>query len=195
MTGSLGEGAAGEAWHAFDHDPRDPRFAGLRASDRERDVVRSLLATAFAEGRLDRDEFDERSSAVDTARRLGDFPPLIGDLVPERPDVHAARGLVAARPEDLHRLAVAEWRSERRNAVVGLVGSSLLCWAIWLAVTFSSGSFDPHFPWPLIVMALSVANLVRVATGREEIVGDHVRRLEKKRAKQLRGRRPKGHGR
>ena len=41
-----------------------PGGAGTRASDRERDVVVQRVQDAFAEGRLDDAEFDERSRAA-----------------------------------------------------------------------------------------------------------------------------------
>ena len=79
------ERAARDLWASFQHDPRDPAVAPLRASDADRDVVHGVLAEAFADGRLDREEYDERSAAVLAARTLGELPPLVSDLVPDRP--------------------------------------------------------------------------------------------------------------
>jgi len=39
---------SGTFWDGFDHDPRTPDNAHLRASDRDRDVVLSLLGNAYA---------------------------------------------------------------------------------------------------------------------------------------------------
>ena len=180
--------APDDVWASFDHDPRQPACAGLRASDRDRDVVRTVLAAAYADGRLDREEFDERSELVGAARTLGDLPPAMTDLVPERALAGRSGSLVDAGPADLHRLAEAHWRSERRNAVVGFFGASLVCWAIWVATSWGDGSFEPYFPWPLIVMAASFANAVRAQVTREDAIRDEVRRLERKQAKQLRSR-------
>ncbi len=44
------------AWQDFTHDPRNPGTAHLRAADRDRDLVRSMLTAAYADGRIDRDE-------------------------------------------------------------------------------------------------------------------------------------------
>ncbi len=52
---------AGNVWASFQHDPRDPAAAPLRASDADRNVVHGLLTEAFADGRLDREEYDERT--------------------------------------------------------------------------------------------------------------------------------------
>jgi hypothetical protein len=177
--------ALDDVWSSFDHDPRQPANAGLRASDRDRDVIRTVLASAYADGRLDREEFDERSELVTSARTLGDLPPVIADLVPVRTLVRPQSGsLVDASPADLHRLAEAHWLSERRNAIVGFFGASLVCWAIWLATSWEGG-FEPYFPWPLIVMAASLANVVRTQVTKADAIRDEVRRLEKKQAKQL----------
>ena len=102
--------------------PRDPAVAPLRASDADRDVVHQVLADAFADGRLDRDEYDERSGSVLAARTLGELPPLVSDLVPDRPLLPARVPLAAASSAELQRRAEDHWRDERRNAFFGFVG-------------------------------------------------------------------------
>ena len=42
----------------------------LRASDADRDHVATLLTTAYAEGRLSKDEHDERLDAADAGQDL-----------------------------------------------------------------------------------------------------------------------------
>lgn len=49
----------GDVWGSFAHDPREPAVAPLRASDADREVIHGVLAEAFADGRLDRSEYDE----------------------------------------------------------------------------------------------------------------------------------------
>ena len=51
-----------------------------RASDRERDAVVQRVQDAFAEGRLNDDEFDERRRAALTARTHADLDALLADL-------------------------------------------------------------------------------------------------------------------
>ena len=51
-----------------------------RASDRERDVVVQRVQDAFAEGRLDDTEFDERTRAALTARTHAELDTLLADL-------------------------------------------------------------------------------------------------------------------
>jgi hypothetical protein len=184
--------ATGDLWASFDHDPRLPTNAPLRAADRDRDLIRTALATAYAEGRLDREEFDERSEQVTSARTLGELPPIVADLVPDRAvERRSQSSLVGASSQELRRRAELHWQAERRNAVVGFVGASLVTWAIWLATSWSDGSFEPYFPWPVIVMALSLANLVRTLATKADSIEEGVRYLEKKQAKQLRSRRSK----
>ena len=78
-------------WASFQHDPRDPAVAPLRASDADRNVVHGVLTEAFADGRLDREEYDERTAATLQARTLGQLPALVADLVPDRPLLPATR--------------------------------------------------------------------------------------------------------
>jgi hypothetical protein len=54
--------------------------AQIRVSDRDRDAAAHRLQDAFAEGRIDDDEFDERMRAALTARTGGDLEVLTKDL-------------------------------------------------------------------------------------------------------------------
>ena len=57
----------------------------VRASDSERDAAASRLQAAFAEGRLDDTDFDERMRAALTARTRTDLARLTTDLPAEAP--------------------------------------------------------------------------------------------------------------
>ena len=57
----------------------------MRASDSDRDKVATVLSTAYAEGRITREEHDERLDAVMRARTFDDLVPITGDLVPVSP--------------------------------------------------------------------------------------------------------------
>ncbi len=54
----------------------------LRISDADRAAAVDLLSEQYAEGRLTRDEFDERSDAVWSAKTQGDLAPVFADLPP-----------------------------------------------------------------------------------------------------------------
>lgn len=54
----------------------------LRVCDADRDQVAELLHTAYAEGRITRDEHDERTTVALSARTFADLTGLTADLVP-----------------------------------------------------------------------------------------------------------------
>ena len=60
-----------------------------RASDRERDAVLQRVQQAFAEGRLDDNEFDERMRATLTARTHAELDVQLKDLPAAAPDGQA----------------------------------------------------------------------------------------------------------
>lgn len=175
---------AAELWASFPHDPRNPALAQLRASDADRQLVVQVVTEAFADGRLDREEYDERAAAVLAARTLGELPPLVADLVPDRPLVvpGGRAELATASTHDLEGRAAEKWRADRREALGAFLTVTLICWVIWVVV------MPGGFPWPLFPMLGTGINLVRVVAGRRDILAAEVRRLEKKRAKELRAR-------
>jgi hypothetical protein len=173
-----------EVWSSFTHDPRDRQYQALRASDQDRSVLLQVLSDAYADGRLDRDEFDERSDAARTVRTLGDIDPLLRDLVPAKPEPGGS--LVAASRSDLERLAHQHWQAKRREAVFSFVGASTLSTAIWFATGFGDDGWEPYFFWPAFIIILSLLNLIRTAATRQEIVNGEIRRLERRREKDQR---------
>jgi hypothetical protein len=54
----------------------------LRASDADRDQVATVLSTAYAEGRLTREEHDERVEQLMSAKTFDELIPITSDLVP-----------------------------------------------------------------------------------------------------------------
>ena len=170
--------AADDLWGSFAHDPREPAHAPLRASDADREVVRGVLASAYADGRLDREEFDERSDVVTEARTLGELPPVMADLVaPSRPGALVPGATTSGSIQELARRRYA---ADRREALVGFLGPSIICVVIWSVVMFGG------FFWPGFVIAGTGINLVRVLVQHQDLIDQHVRRLEKKQAKQER---------
>ena len=91
------------------HTAVTPGDGGTRASDRERDAVVQRVQDAFAEGRLDDAEFDERSRAALTARTHSDLDALLADL----PAASSAPGPAPVLPGP-GRFAVALKSSVRR---------------------------------------------------------------------------------
>ena len=62
----------------------------LRASDADREQVTTVLSTAYAEGRLTREEHEERLDQVLQAKTFDDLIPITQDLVVITPSVPAA---------------------------------------------------------------------------------------------------------
>jgi Domain of unknown function (DUF1707) len=168
-------GSSGSLWQRFEHDPRDPAYAGIRASDRDRGVVHDALAEAYAEGRIDREELDERTTQVDRAKTYGDLVPPLHDLT-----VDAAVAAVSrvSRPE-LQRQAERYYQEKRGEALMGFLIPNLICWAIWY-MTGHDG-----FIWPIFVLIPTLGNLVRVSASKQSIVDSRLEKLERKQSKAL----------
>ena len=108
------------------------RSPAVRASDRERDAVVQRVQQAFAEGRLDDTEFDERMRAALTARTHGDLDVLLADLPAETAAPDPAPATAGRGPG---RMAVAlkssvrrggRWRVPERYTTVVYKGSGWL---------------------------------------------------------------------
>lgn len=165
--------SGGDPWSSFALDPRAPGHASLRASDADREVVHQLLATAYAEGRIDRAELDERTDGVARAKTLGELPGFVSDLV-------VTSGLPAlASRTDLVAAARDKYARERNEALWGFLSSSVITWGIWAVVMFG------EFPWPIFVTIAAGLNYLRVLTNKRSFIESEVRRLEKKERKAL----------
>lgn len=70
----------------------------IRASDADRDQVTARLQEHFAEGRLTRDELDERVTAVLHAKTFGELRPVLADLPEPVPAPRATSLQPAGRP-------------------------------------------------------------------------------------------------
>jgi hypothetical protein len=168
-------------WSSFGRDPRVPDNQGLRAGDRDRDVVREAITEAYAEGRLTQDELDTRLTSVLEARLLGDLPPIVADLMPTRET--APRQSLAISQQEIERLALVRYQEQRRRALVGMLVPSLICLIIWVSSMISTAGFI--FPWPVFVILGTGAHLSRLVLGRESAIEEERERLRKKRARQL----------
>jgi hypothetical protein len=100
-----------------DGQPAPGRAPAIRASDQDREAVAQRLQQAFAERRLDDDEFDQRMRAALTARTSADLDPLTSDLPAAAPasPAPAAPAVAAAAARTPGRWAVAYKNSIRRG--------------------------------------------------------------------------------
>jgi DUF1707 SHOCT-like domain len=133
MESRPGPGADGAARREVASQDAPPGGGPLiRASDRERDDVVRTLQDAFAEGRLDDDEFDERMRKALVTRTRADLDQLLSDLPAQAPARQVARA--ADGPAD-GRFVIAikgsvrrggRWRVPGRMTTVAYKGGSHL---------------------------------------------------------------------
>jgi Domain of unknown function (DUF1707) len=125
-------------WESFRLDPRQPGHAPMRASDADREIVRATLGDAFADGRLTREEYDDRLNTLYGSRTLGEVSSLVTDLVPLDGSPMAPAPLLGA---DMRTRAARKWRKDVEESLAAFI----ICTVIWIAVT-GGGFFWPVFP-------------------------------------------------
>lgn len=64
----------------------------MRAADRDRERTVEILREAYAEGRLDHTELDERTGAAFRARTWGELRRLVADIPPPDPNAGLPAG-------------------------------------------------------------------------------------------------------
>jgi hypothetical protein len=139
----------------------------LRIGNAEREQVVQRVHDAFAEGRLDAEELQQRLDATYRAKTLGELTPLVADL-PGSPSASAS--IPAPRPiPPLPRIPrqapVVYHRLPTAMRVLWIIWSMAVSVniAVWLVVCLTTGSFI--YVWPLWVAlpagtALGVLSLV-----------------------------------
>jgi uncharacterized protein DUF1707 len=161
-------------WESFRLDPRQSGHASMRASDADREVVRAVLADAYADGRLTREEYDDRLSTLYASRTLGELPALVTDLVPPDGQAMAPAPLLAA---ELRKRGARKWRKDVEESFAAFLVPTIICTVIWIAAT-GRGFFWPAFP--MLFLGL---NLVKTVVQRESVIEREVLRLEEQAAK------------
>jgi hypothetical protein len=161
-------------WESFRLDPRQPGHAPMRASDADREIVRATLGDAFADGRLTREEYDDRLNTLYGSRTLGEVSSLVTDLVPLDGSPMAPAPLLGA---DMRTRAARKWRKDVEESLAAFLVPSIICTVIWIAVT--GGGFF----WPVFPMLFLGLNLVKTVVQRESIIEREVLRLEEQAAK------------
>jgi hypothetical protein len=121
----------------------------MRAADRDREETVEILRRAYAEGRLNYMELDERADAVFRARTYGELRYLTADIPPPRS--------VAPLPSDR------PWRPGTRQLRQPAAGRSprvglLLLLAVLLAVVIGAATRDTAVI-ALALLAGCVANI------------------------------------
>jgi hypothetical protein len=111
----------------------------FRASDADRECVVTILRESFAEGRLDLDEFDDRTSAAYAARTWGDLLDLTADL-PEQPVLDGAEPATPAIPTLPPVRPAAIPPAMRPQSRRGMDGRLLPALFIWAVIAAAAGS-------------------------------------------------------
>jgi hypothetical protein len=127
----------------------------MRAADSDRQAVADKLKQALDEGRLDLAEYDERLQRTYAARTYGDLNGLLDDLpaasLTPRPQADLTPAHPAPPPQPVASRAgqlVKAWMG-------GFGGVFVLCSAIWMVTSISSGHLQYFWPvWLLIPMFL-----------------------------------------
>ena len=160
-------------WESFRLDPRQAGNASMRASDADRELVRAVLVDAYGDGRLTREEYDDRLNTLYDSRTLGELPSLVADLTPaDSPPALPAR----LHPADLRARGARKWRRDVEESLGAFLVPSVICTVIWIAV---GGGFF----WPLFPMVFLGLNVLKTVVQRESAIEREVARLEKQAAK------------
>jgi Domain of unknown function (DUF1707) len=125
-------------------EPR-PDLGRLRAGHADRERAIDVLKAAFAEGRLDQDEYTERVGQAHAARTYGELAALtsdlpvgpLGSLVPASPPAPAPSLLpMTSLPQHQQHPAVDARKGE--SGVNGIALVSLLCAILALGLSWAS---------------------------------------------------------
>ncbi|WP_152365489.1 DUF1707 SHOCT-like domain-containing protein [Microlunatus speluncae] len=110
---------------------REPQHVGpiaggnLRASDSDREQVATLLGTAFSEGRLTHDEYEERLEQAMTARTFDDLVPITTDLVPITTDLVPTTPSPLPQQQPDHGFSIDRSGStDERDTMIAIFGGS-----------------------------------------------------------------------
>lgn len=144
-------------WTRFTEDPRNPSRRSLRASDADRAVAAEALGDAYADGRLTREEYDERSAVVSSAKTLGELHTQLADLAA---DTGPGAVVATASPAAVAQ-AQASYRHARAAAMTRFAWVVGICWVIWGVSFVQHHALAGLWPiWVTIGMGWSVVGLI-----------------------------------
>lgn len=155
-------------WGRAQHGVMESSYAvgDLRISDAEREVVVQRLQEAYAEGRLDEDEFDMRVQLAITARTRTEAGAVTRDLTPRQPVAENVPGEDRVLAAVAHAVAVPTLFvgplvlmlvSGKRSAYVRQQAAEAVNYQVTLLlltiVTFGVGGIAYAVAWVLSVIA------------------------------------------
>lgn len=174
-----------ELWDSFTADPHS--MPDLRASDADRDAALDILAAAYAEGLLDGEEHAGRMQAATAARRLGEFVPLLTDIVAPSPYGAGSTDLaltpanrraleqleddIPTSAREIDEAATAHYRDTVRRAALGMfLGPVGLTVAIWAFTSIAAGNLI--FFWPLFVILGTGGGFLSTMMNKDRIIAE-----------------------
>jgi hypothetical protein len=115
-----------------------PGSSDIRIGDREREQAITVLGEHYTAGRLDIDEYGERTAKVTAARTRGDLAAVFTDLPEPHPTLSPPSAATAPRAADVAPPPPPKHFQRRRlaNATVGLT---------WLAAILLMVTFRNHY--------------------------------------------------
>lgn len=127
----------------------DPRPTGLRIGDKERESALSALGEHMSAGRLDIDEYGDRSAKVTDARTRDDLSALFDDLPAPHPTFGEPPAEPPAVPEDrsparrppggtVVQRAAAGFMGVSWIVGIGLAATTHVWWLIFLPIALSA---------------------------------------------------------
>ncbi len=147
------ESGGGRSWSGFSADPRDPQYQQLRASDADRTKASGMLADAYAEGRLDNDEYNQRLDQVMSSKSLGELVPVLSDITPAVAGQQSAPQEACAPSNDaVGGGARPSWLSHFPRWWISM---AVMLNLIWLMTVLTSGRMIYYWPmWPMVGTAI-----------------------------------------
>lgn len=133
----------------------------LRLSDNERLTAMSSLASHFTEGRLDHEEFDERSLAISQAKTKGELRPLFLDLPGQLEGaLTEGTGTLAKRDEDedIRELQKIRSSGKKVESLSGLIFG--LTFVTFLVLTFVVGVNWAWVVWPTLFVTMAIPRMI-----------------------------------
>ncbi|HEY6746688.1 MAG TPA: DUF1707 domain-containing protein [Mycobacteriales bacterium] len=138
-------------------EPRPLEPNAMRAGNEDREKVVAHLNSAFAEGRLDVSELEERVAAAYRAKTMGELAPLTADL----PAQYAASPVRRPTPQPPARPAGERHDTARWAPIGGGLAIFLVNVLIWAAVSAGTGNLIYFWPiWTAIPLVIAVVGVV-----------------------------------
>lgn len=153
----------------------------LRLSDNDRINALQALASHYAEGRLDYQEFDERTAAASTARINADLRPLFEDLpggIEEALTPTRTTSIANTQDSELEELATIKEKGKRVEMLDGAIFSVTL--ASFFILMFVFNVSHAWVVWPVMAGVMVIPRLLSGFSDADEEAYEELKEIEKK---------------